>query len=248
MVLFHPSTMGIVQDGPGERRRFLDRALFQADGVYALLYRDYLKALASRNILLKKPFSEQKAISYFDPQLADLSAKIVEKRRRFIEKLGPCFIEAFGRVSDGLLAEVTYLPKVEGDKQEILLELRRKLETDKKRGFTSTGPHADEINIEIEGRPARKFASQGQQRMAALAMKIAETNALTDLTGRIPIMLLDDVSSELDRDKNKKLFEFLDSAGGQVFITTTHLDHILIERDRADFSVKYGEISPMQRA
>jgi DNA replication and repair protein RecF len=99
------------------------------------------------------------------------------------------------------------------------------------------------VNIEVNGRPAKRFASQGQQRMAVLSLKIAETQALQEATGRVPILLLDDISSELDRVRNRELFEFLRTVGGQVFITTTHLDHVLIDTDRQDFFVENGVVT-----
>jgi DNA replication and repair protein RecF len=243
MVLFHPATMGLVQGGPDLRRRFLDRALFQAGSSYPELHRDYLRALAGRNRLLKQEPVDRRALAAFDPQLAELGAAVTEERRRFTEDLKPLFIEAFSRVSDGLEARISYRAKVPGGVKELLAAYRERQRRDEARGYTSAGPHGDDLEIDIGGRPARRFASQGQQRMLALALKIAETRALTTATGRIPVLLLDDVSSELDRVRNTRLFEFLDGVGGQVFITTTHVSHILIEGERADFEVRDGAVT-----
>ena len=107
---------------------------------------------------------------------------------------------------------------------------------------TSAGPHTDDLEFEIKGRSARRFASQGQQRTAVLAAKIAETRALAASTGRTPLMLLDDVSSELDDARSASLLAFLDGVGGQVFITTTHRKHVAVEGARIDFEVEDGAV------
>ncbi|MCP4604969.1 MAG: DNA replication/repair protein RecF [Proteobacteria bacterium] len=247
MVLFHPATMGLVQGGPDARRRFLDRALFQAEPEYPSVHQDYMRALANRNKLLKKSPLDHRAVASFDPQLAGLGARIVQKRALFIDRFKPFYQEAFEEISTGLSTRVFYRPKVEGGEDEILEALNQRLNLDTIRGFTSMGPHADDIGIEVSGRSARNFASQGQQRMIALSLKIAETNVLAESTGRVPIMLLDDVSSELDRERNKQLFDFLACVGGQVFITTTHLDHILIEGERSDFLMREGTVEKQDR-
>ncbi len=248
MVLFHPATMTLVQGGPKERRLFLDRALFQAEPNYPAFHRDYLRALASRNRLLKQHPVDGRSLSPFNHQLGELGEQIINARERFVEGLAPLFSEAFENISLGSEASIAYQPKVQGDKEVIIKALENDISKDKARGFTSIGPHGDDVSIEIGNRPARKFASQGQQRMIALSLKAAETNALTTATERIPILLLDDISSELDRDRNRQLFKFLASVGGQVFITTTHLDHILIEEDRKDFEIENGQIVRSPRA
>ncbi len=242
MVLFHPANMSLVQGGPQERRRFLDRALYQAQPGYPALRSDYGKALQSRNRLLKQPRVPRCLLAPFDEQLASLGARMVTYRSDFMAQTAPRFEEAFHRTSKGLSSKIQYEPDVAGDKGEILKALDDSFATDDRRGFTSRGPHADEVNIEVNGRPAKRFASQGQQRMAVLSLKIAETQALQEATDRVPILLMDDISSELDRVRNRELFEFLRTVGGQVFITTTHLDHVLIEADRQDFSVENGVV------
>ncbi len=240
MVLFHPATMALVQSGPDTRRRFLDRALFQADAIYPGLHRDYMTALKSRNKLLKQSPPAKDAIAAFDGQLSSIGARISEKRAGIVETMGPFFKEAVEKIGMGLEATASYRPKVEGGEEEILNALETRLELDLIRGYTSVGPHADDVEIEVNGRPARRFASQGQQRMIALSLKIAETNVLAQATERIPVLLLDDISSELDRDRNRQLFEFLGGVGGQVFITTTHFDHILLEGERMDLVMQEG--------
>lgn len=242
MVLFHPATMSLVQGGKEIRRRFMDRALFQAERSYPAVSRDYARALSSRNKLLKNKPVDKRAVVAFDGQLVKLGKKIIGFRRSLIDGLEPFFLQAVAKISSGLDGKIAYQPKVDGGEEELLLALREKYSMDVARGYTSVGPHGDDLSIEIDGRPAKKFASQGQQRILALALKIAETNILSQRTGSIPLLLLDDVSSELDRERNKHLFRFLSEVGGQVFITTTHLSHIPLGEKRRDFEVEEGII------
>jgi DNA replication and repair protein RecF len=119
----------------------------------------------------------------------------------------------------------------------------RNFKNDIVRKYTTQGPHADEIEFTINGMVSKKFASQGQQRTLVLAAKIAETKVLAKICGRIPLLLLDDISSELDKDRNRALFKFLSTTAGQVFITTTHNEHILIEKEKKDFYIENGKVT-----
>ena len=241
MVIFHPGNLALVQGGPDARRRFLDRALFQAEISYQEAYRSYGTAVASRNRILKTRPLDRRALDPFDEQLACHGARMVMMRERLVISMSPLFEEAMERIGGGQ-SRMAYRPKVEGGFDEIMTALHDTIEKDSAMGYTTVGPHADDLVFEVNDLDARKFASQGQQRTAVLAAKIAETGSLEKSTGRTPLLLLDDVSSELDRDRNRHLFGFLGELGGQVFITTTHNDHIPIERDRVDFFVENGSI------
>jgi len=243
MVLFHPGNLAIVQGGPDARRRFLDRALFQAEILYQEAYRSYGKAVASRNRILKTRPLDRRALDSFDEQLASHGARMVMMRERLVVSMTPLFEEAMERIGGGGQSRMEYRPKVEGGFDEIMSALHNTIEKDTAMGYTTVGPHADDLIFEVNDLDARKFASQGQQRTVVLAAKIAETGSLEKSTGRTPLLLLDDVSSELDRDRNRHLFGFLKELGGQVFITTTHNDHIPIEGDRVDFCVENGSIA-----
>lgn len=242
MVLFHPSTTALVQSGPEMRRRFLDRALFQAEPEYPTLHRDFQRVLKSRNRLLAERRVDRRALAPYDSQFARLAARLVEHRHRFVDVLAPLFQEAFFAIGSGAVASLLYQPKMEGDAQAMEQALAARVEADASRGHTTAGPHADDLAVLLGDRPARKLASQGQQRMLALALKIAETRAVCRACGRVPILLLDDISSELDRERNQALFSFLAGEGGQVIITTTHLDHILIREERTDFVLENGRL------
>lgn len=242
MVLFHPGHMELVQGGPDARRRFVDRALYQADRTYPAEHRAYLRALASRNRLLKAEKPDERSLEAFEAQLASHGARIVAARDRFTNKLAPLFSEALAEVSLESGGSISYAPSVR-DEAALAAKLADERRGDLARGFTSAGPHTDDLEIEIKGRSARRFASQGQQRTAVLAAKIAETRALAAATGRTPLMLLDDVSSELDDARNESLLAFLAGVGGQVFITTTHRKHVVVAGERVDFAVEEGAVT-----
>ena len=243
MVLFHPGNLDLVQGGPQARRRLLDRALFQAEGTYPGVLSDYNRALRNRNRLLKDRPPDRRALEPFDRQLAELGARVCGHRRQLVSLLEPLFLEAFEEVSGTSRAGLAYRPSVAGDVEQLATALAGALQRDIDRGFTSLGPHADDLEVLVDDRAARRFASQGQQRAAALSLKIAETRALARVTERVPLLLLDDVSSELDEVRNSRLFDFLGGVGGQVFITTTQLDTIRVRENRTDFAVVDGAIS-----
>ncbi|MBN2528784.1 MAG: DNA replication/repair protein RecF [Deltaproteobacteria bacterium] len=240
MVLFHPQVMELVQGGPDARRRFVDRALFQANGAYPGLFRTYTRVVANRNRILRDGCIDRRSLLPFDTQLADIGAQMVAMRRAFIDSMQPFFNDAVSAISDGQLGKLVYQPKIEGNSEAFLLALENRFQRDCARKYTTGGPHSDDVLFLLNGRDAKKFASQGQQRTLVLSAKIAETRALTQSTGKIPLLLFDDVSSELDRRRNRHLFDFLQGMGGQVFITTTHRDYIHIEGERSDFSVTDG--------
>jgi DNA replication and repair protein RecF len=121
--------------------------------------------------------------------------------------------------------------------------LERAFDKDRARGFTADGPHGDDLELRLHQVGARHHGSQGQHRTIVLALKTAELELLSERTGRVPILLLDDVSSELDRSRNRRFFEVLSHAGGQVFLTTTHPEFILLEKDRVDFHVEDGRVT-----
>ena len=137
---------------------------------------------------------------------------------------------------------LSYAPRVEPSAETIQACLERAYAKDRARGFTADGPHADDLEFRLRDVNARHHASQGQHRMAALALKIAELQVLSEVSGAVPILLLDDVSSELDRGRNRILFEILTRLGGQVFLTTTHPEFILLEEGRVDFEVQFGQL------
>lgn len=244
VVLFHPGDVDLPSGGPEARRVLLDRLLSQLDPTYASMAAVYGKALRSRNRLLRAERPDRRAITAFDELLAAAGAVIGETRARLVEGLAPLAAEAFAEISGGSQRlSVAYRPRVEPSIEVLRTALARSLDKDLARGFTAEGPHADELALTLEDTLARRHASQGQHRAIVLALKVAELRVLETRTGHVPLLLLDDVSSELDRAKNRRLFEMLARYCGQVFVTTTHPDFILLAAgERLDYRMHSGRL------
>lgn len=260
VVMFGPEDISLMKGSPSNRRRFIDRAIFNAQPAYATESMHYDEVLKQRNALLKGPHnSDRKLLAVYDEQLIQYGASIVQRRYNYLHEFKPTFEKTFQDIFDASFeAELTYElgwhsgPLNDPDavlsdriKIEQLLAdaLERTSGEERDRGHTLVGPHRDDLGATLNGRELKAFASQGQHRAFVLAMKIAEISHLEERYNFAPILLLDDVSSELDRDRNRYLFDFLcDRMEGQVFITTTHRDYILLDHDLAVFHVKHGEI------
>ncbi len=230
VVAFTPDDLAVVKGGPEGRRAFLDRAVFNRFPGFLKESRVYARALKSRNRLLKEG-ADLGYLEVYDETLARFGARIWMRRRSLLEEVSPRAAKAFVEIARGPDGAdygyaVTRLDvefaKGESTIEGALLEaLRNRRESDAERGFTSVGPHADDLEIRIGEHPARSYASQGQQRALVLAWKIAEIENLHQSLGFLPILLLDDVSSELDPERNSFLMSYLSRTGAQVFLTTT---------------------------
>jgi DNA replication and repair protein RecF len=253
VVLFHPGDLELAQGGPEGRRALLDGMLEEIDPTYGSTLAEYVKALRSRNRLLKREgVVDVRAITAYDPLLANAGAVLMRARREIVAEIAPLTATTFASIFGGEApVTVRYAPRVEGDSEDAIRDaLARSLEKDRARKFTAEGPHADDVSLEVHARGARHHASQGQQRTIVLALKVAELEVIARRIGRVPPLLLDDVSSELDRTRNRRFFELLARLGGQVFLTTTHPELILLDESgdaRADWRVEAGRIERAAR-
>ncbi len=228
-VSFTPDDLLLVKAGPEGRRRFLDRAAFNRWPAVLGEARDYVRALRARNAALRRGDADVEA-SFREP-LARAGARLLARRRALMTELAPRVEAAFREIS-GPAAPVAALEyraasgiRTDGTEAELVARLEAalaaRLERDRERGFTSVGPHADDATLALGGKGARFYGSQGQQRALVLALKIAEIENLRATLRRPPLLLLDDVSSELDPAKNAFLLAYLASLPGQAFLTTT---------------------------
>ena len=232
-VFFSPGELRLIQDGPDERRRFLN---------YCTALLRYNKILDQRNNLLKDRDVPMilETLPVWDEQLAAYAAVVVLKRREYLKRLTVYAEEAHAFLTDG--AEKLSL----GDKcrEEIKARLIRELaaayERDIRLGFTSVGPHRDDIKISIDGTDARGFASQGQTRTAALSLKLAELEIFKELAGEPPVLILDDVMSELDLPRRKKLLKRV--GGVQCILTCTHAERVLYGAETNKIRIQGGKI------
>ena len=222
VVLFSPEDMNFAKGEPNERRRSFDLLISQLSPVYMHILQEYYKVLEQRNSLLK---NKERNIDYseldvWDEKLAELNIKIKEIRKEYIEKIKPIFAKYHKEIAnqkEDML--IKYRTQVEGSKEEVEKALKDRRIQDLRRGFTSYGIHRDDYIFEINGLSLGLFGSQGQIRTAILSLKLAEKDLFYIEKGEMPILLLDDVMSELDGYRREYLYEKLKNC--QVLITCT---------------------------
>jgi DNA replication and repair protein RecF len=214
-LVFTPDRLAIVKAGPAARRAYFDRTLGRLFPSRAQVPSDYAAALAQRNAALKR--GDRAAIAPWTEQVAQLGTALVEARRETLELLGRPFAERAGELGldDARLSYEGDPPTVES--------LEARLDRDLDRGATGLGPHLDDVSIAAGPRDLRSFGSQGEQRTAVLALLLAEAALIEERRGEAPLLLLDDVLSELDPTRRRVLTEQL-SARGQTLITSTTAD------------------------
>jgi DNA replication and repair protein RecF len=217
VALFWPEDLALVKSGPEQRRRFLNHMLVQVEPGYAQALSGLKRVLDQRNHLLKRIAAgdeSRASLDVWDDELIKFSRTVVGARARAVIDLAPEVTRIHAEVADGESLEIGY----EGPPEDLAEALRQSLPEDLRRGTTSVGPHHDELHIWLGGRPARAFASQGQQRTAVVSLKLAEAGLMEKRTGERPVLLLDDVLSELDSPRRVALLEQVEGRG-QVIIT-----------------------------
>jgi len=253
-VIFSNEDIETVKGEPTQRRRFLNLEISQVSPQYVYALTRFKRTLEQRNNLLrenKMGLQSLSGLEAWDHQLVSYAATVIFRRREFVENLAPLAKRVHELLSAGAESfEIAYRPSIEtqGQSEEdiagafaSLLASRRN--TDISRGTTTTGPHRDDMSMTINGIPAREYASQGQQRTAALALKLAEIELVKDAMHDTPVVLLDDVMAELDDTRRRMV---LDMTGRQcqTIITTTHLADLFEEAlaGAAVFEVASGEV------
>lgn len=226
-VFFSPDELKLVKESPEERRRFMNIDISQTNKRYFYLIGRYEKVLANRNKLLKtsKDLNVLKeTIDIWDRALSELAEKIALERKKFVEELSPLAKLAHSYISGGKEdLEIKYCSSFEENYQEKMMKtLQKNIEKDFKLGYTSVGVHRDDLDIFLNGVEVKSFGSQGQQRTVALSLKLAELEIIKNRVGEYPILLLDDVFSELDKDRRKKLLNFTSKT--QTIITCTEFN------------------------
>ena len=249
VVVFSPEDLSLVKAGPSGRRRFLDMELCQLYPAYYHNLKMYHKVLQQRNNLLRKiNFNDslRDTLDVWDEHMVEYGSKIIPIRRKFIEKLGRIAAENQRNITGGREElEMVYSNNVE--EKDFLEGLKKKRSSDILRGSTSLGAHKDDVEFRINGEDGRNFASQGQQRTAVLAVKLAEIEIVREEKGHPPVLLLDDVLSELDKGRQNYLLNSIE--GLQVIITSTGAENTtggyLRKKNTRVFGVENGVISPV---
>lgn len=234
IILFSPEDLNIIKEGPSERRRFMDMELCQLDRVYLSDLTNYRKALNQRNALLKDLYYDKSlegTLDAWDIQLVNYGKKLIGRRAKFIEDLSPIVSELHTEISGRKEnPAVAYEPAVSEKAFEEALFMAR--DRDIRLGSTSVGPHRDDISFAIEGRDIRTYGSEGQKRTCALSLKLSEIRLVESLIDDKPVLLLDDVLSELDRSRQNLLLSSLSDV--QTIITCTGLDDFVENRFHTD--------------
>ena len=226
VVMFSPEDLRLIKQGPVERRRFLDMELSQLQPAYYYRLQQYNLALKQRNALLKNHAVTPSLLAPWDEQLAILGAGLIHARAAFMEKLCVLAGDLHKELSGGERLHVRYEPAFEpGSVQQTAACMQQGLaasfDRDLRTGATQQGPHRDDILLELDGVDVRAYGSQGQQRTAALALKLSELALMKELGGEPPVLLLDDVLSELDGARQRMLVWAMQ--GSQTFLTCTQL-------------------------
>ncbi|HEY8424344.1 MAG TPA: DNA replication/repair protein RecF [Clostridia bacterium] len=240
-VFFSPDELKIIKESPADRRRFLDIDLSQLSKSYFYNLTRYNRILAQRNKLLKSQ-KNLNTVDIWDEQLAECAAQVAYKRKEFLARLADFAREAQSYLTDGKENLTVRYEGLEGEtpeeiKRNFLSRLKKELDYDIERGYTNSGVHKDDIALLVNGVDIRAFGSQGQQRTAALALKLAELEIFNNLSKETPILILDDVFSELDKLRRNRLLERIKNI--QTFITCTHFDSDI---QASVYEVKAGEI------
>ncbi|NIA14630.1 MAG: DNA replication/repair protein RecF [Nitrospiraceae bacterium] len=240
VVLFSPDDIVLVKGTAAHRRKFLDMELSQINPVYLNGLQQYRQVLRQRNELLRGYSPDPDLLDVWDAQLAQAGAVLIRERDAFLGELGRLAGEVYGRITDGETLDLRYAPDTPPDVPltEVLAQARA---SDLRRHMTTRGPHRDDIHMHVAGEAARSFASQGQQKTAALAVKLAEVSLVRARTGDWPVLMLDEALSELDAKRSRMLFGAIDDAV-QCLVTTTNLGGLshLVGPDATLFRIERG--------
>ncbi|BCR02938.1 DNA replication and repair protein RecF [Desulfuromonas versatilis] len=231
-ILFSPEEVNLIKGSPAGRRALLDRAIFQTDPLYLERAQEFERHLRQRNLLLRegKPAQE---LAPWTEGLIRCGARLRWERARYLAEMTPRLREVYGGITDNREQADLVYREGEADEEALRERLREELdgkaERERRLGQTLAGPHRDDPLFLVDGRPLRLFGSQGQQRSFMLAFKTAQIMDLESRTGEPPVLLLDDMTSELDRHRQGYFFRFLLERRGQVFITTTDIQPLIKE-------------------
>ena len=245
LVFFSPEDLNIIKNGPGERRRFLDIELCQLDKIYLTDLASYNHIVNQRNKLLKDIYvhpSLKSTLEIWDMQMAEYGRRIIDKRREFISELNETVRKIHYNLTGGIEElEVIYEPSVESENLESVINSN--LERDMRMKLTSAGPHRDDLCVMANGIDIRRYGSQGQQRTAALSLKLSEIYIVKRKIKDTPVLLLDDVLSELDSSRQNYLLDSISDI--QTLITCTGLDDFISHQFKINkvFQVVQGIVS-----
>jgi DNA replication and repair protein RecF len=244
LAVFLPDRLALVKGPPSERRSHIDRLLAALWPARAEARRRYGRALAQRNALLgrvRAGIAALDSLEAWELELAAAGVELMEARRDAVGRLAPEFGAATADLGLPGQAALRYVPRSAAtSREELAAELAERRGADVQRGYSQHGPHLDEFELGLDGRSIRRYGSQGEQRAALLSLLFAERRALLEARRTPPLMLLDDVMSELDPGRRELLAERLAEGGGQTLITATEPGHLPSGCDRTEIAMRSG--------
>ena len=243
-VIFSPEDLGLIREGPSLRRRYLDMMISQVNRGYFIALQQYRAGLEQRNALLKSLKGNSRSgvslLEVFEQAMSGPAAAIVSGRKKAVDLLSGLAAETYREISgrEEEIFQVGYhsvFRDSEETEQDFLRLMAENREEDIRLGITSAGPHRDDLNLTLNRRSMKVFASQGQVRTAALSLKLAQMKTLRRMSGEAPVLLLDDVMSELDRERRMRLVREISDF--QTFITCTDESDLELDRERRIYHV-----------
>ena len=236
VVLFEPDDLRLLHGSPSRRRQFIDRFISQLDPLYSSYLSRYERALKQRNNLLKRSQVTSDELFAWDVALSEYGAYIIERRIEFIEKINSQLSDEYNKIAQvGDVISVHYSNTfIDNIKQKLLNDLHNHIERDKIIGFTSVGPHRHDVIFKFNNLPAIDVASRGEIRTIVLALKFIEVDIIQQITDKQPLILLDDVFSELDEFRQKYL---MDRRSGQMVITSTNVNKSLFGKKQKEIQI-----------
>lgn len=241
VVFFSPEDAELVRGPAARRRAFLDMELSQLSPAYLYALQQYRQAVRQRNELLRRGAAEEAELEAWDAQLVTHGAVLIDQRRGFVRELSAGIAETYRAIAGAEECRVTYEPDV-ADGAGLCEALVAARATDRRQGLTTRGPHRDDVIIEVEGKKARAFASQGQQKTVALALRLAEVELVRVRAGEYPVLLLDDVLSELDRNRSTRLTAVIPVEAQCVLTTTDLTDGEVFGREAVSHRIHGGRL------
>lgn len=248
-VFFNPGELRLIQDSPEDRRRFMDISISQMSKNYFFALQKYRKILNQRNDLLKSSDRDviYDTLPFWDAELAKWAEIIINERKDFIFKLAPYAKAMHANITGGIenlevTSEISFKTEGESVADSLKTALLQRLEKDVVLGYTGIGPHRDDLKIKINGIDVRTYGSQGQQRTAALSLKLAEAEVFKEKFGEYPVLILDDAFSELDKTRRRNLMNAIKDM--QIIITCTEPENEMTktEREVKIFGIESGKI------
>ena len=246
VVMFSPEDLRIIKDSPGVRRKFIDMELCQLNPKYYYNLVQYNKVLNERNILLRNRSTSSEMLEIYDMQLVEFGYNIIRERIKYIESLNKYAEKIHSDITSGKekinFKYISTIKDLENIKENFYTLLEKNRSKDCDRGITSIGPHRDDFFVYINDIDTKSYGSQGQQRTAVLTMKFSSLEIIKELTGEFPVLLLDDVLSELDFNRKKYILSTIGQI--QTVITCTGIEDLYeyLDEKAKVFKVKNGEI------